>query len=66
LFTEQFQKQRAEGHGGNSRRSRLLNSLTNAAKATVNCEIISPDGKSDREEIFGNRQKFERRIAAGT
>jgi beta-galactosidase len=24
----------------------LLNTLTNAAKATVNCEIISPDGKS--------------------
>ena len=25
---------------------RLLNSLTNQAEATVNCEIISPDGKS--------------------
>jgi beta-galactosidase len=28
---------------------RLLNSQTNAAKATVNCEIISPEGKSMKQ-----------------
>ena len=37
----------------------LLNSLTNAAKATVNCEIISPDGKSLKK--FSNAEEVERK-----
>jgi beta-galactosidase len=36
----------------------LLNSQTNAAKATVNCEIISPDGKSLKK--FSESEKLKR------
>jgi len=36
----------------------LLNTLTNAAKATVKCEIISPDGKCLRP--FSESEKLER------
>ncbi|HWC58995.1 MAG TPA: beta-galactosidase GalA [Verrucomicrobiae bacterium] len=37
----------------------LLNSLTNAAKATVNCEIVSPDGKSLK--TFSNSEELPRK-----
>ena len=37
----------------------LLNSLTNAAKATVNCEIISPDGKSLKK--FSGSEELDRK-----
>ena len=49
---------------GNPRRSRLCSTRsTNAAKATVNCEIISP-GRQIAEDNFPNRKKFKRRIAS--
>jgi beta-galactosidase len=38
---------------------RLLNTTTNAAKATVNCEIISPDGKSLKK--FSESEKLKRK-----
>jgi beta-galactosidase len=37
----------------------LLNTLTNAAKATVNCEIISPDGKSLKK--FSESENLKRK-----
>jgi beta-galactosidase len=37
----------------------LLNSQTNAARATVNCEIISPDGKSLK--TFSESEKLKRK-----
>ena len=37
----------------------LLNTQTNAAKATVNCEIISPDGKSLKK--FSESEKLKRK-----
>ena len=39
--------------------ARLLNTTTNAAKATVNCEIISPDGKSLKK--FSESEKLKRK-----
>ena len=39
---------------------RLLNATANAAEAAVNCEIISPDGKS-LKQISGS-EKLKRRI----
>lgn len=38
---------------------RLLNATTNAAQATVNCEVVSPEGKS-LKKIFG-REKLPRK-----
>src|SRR5208283_4280585 len=43
--------------------ARLLNTLTNAVKATVNCEIISPEGKSvakvkETEAVKGESMKI--------
>ncbi|MGA2852755.1 MAG: beta-galactosidase GalA [Verrucomicrobiota bacterium] len=38
---------------------RLLNTTTNATKATVNCEIISPDGKSLKQ--FSESEKLKRK-----
>jgi beta-galactosidase len=37
----------------------LLNTTTNAAKATVNCELISPDGKSLKK--FSESEKIKRK-----
>jgi beta-galactosidase len=42
----EFEQNTPQGSPEINVETRLLNSLTNTAAATVNCEIISPDGKS--------------------
>jgi beta-galactosidase len=55
----EFEKNTPQGSPKIAVEVRLLNTTTNATKAAVNCEIISPDGKS-LKQISGS-EKLERK-----
>ncbi|MGO8741129.1 MAG: beta-galactosidase GalA [Limisphaerales bacterium] len=54
----EFKKNIPQGSPEIAVKVRLLNATTNAAKATANCEIISPDGKSLKK--FSEAEELKR------